>query len=88
MALPRILWGNVCGHRVTVNVKEFNSQRVTADGALKWHALEGKTILLQIIATSSEIDTDRSDSTVVVFPLVSDTQPSSTSTAAVRCKIH
>jgi polysaccharide export outer membrane protein len=34
---------------------------------VKWHALEGKTTLLQIIAASSGIDTDRSDSTVVVF---------------------
>ena len=56
--------------QVTVNVKEFNSQRVTVDGAVRkpgLHALKGKTTLLQIIAMSGGIDTDRSDWTVVVF---------------------
>jgi polysaccharide export outer membrane protein len=56
--------------QVTVVVKEFNSQRVTVEGAVKKpgvHALKGKTTLLQLIAMSGGVDRDVSDSTVVVF---------------------
>ena len=56
--------------QVTVFVKEFNSQLVTVEGAVKKpgvHALKGKTTLLQLIAMSGGVDRDISDSTVVVF---------------------
>jgi len=56
--------------QVTVSVKEFNSQRVTIEGAVMKpgvHALKGKTTLLQLIAMSGGIDRDVSDSTVVLF---------------------
>ena len=56
--------------QVTVSVKEYNSQLVTVEGAVKepgLHALKGKTTLLQLIAMSGGIDRDISDSTVVLF---------------------
>ena len=56
--------------QVTVAVKEYNSQRVTIEGAVKTpgvHALKGKTSLLQLVAMSGGLDTATSDSTVVVF---------------------
>ena len=56
--------------QVTVSVKEFNSQRVTVEGAVMKpgvHALKGKMTLLQLIAMSGGIDRDISDSTVVLF---------------------
>lgn len=56
--------------QVTVYVKEFNSRRVTVDGAIKKpgiYPIRGKTTLVQIIATA-EGPTDVSDtSSVVVF---------------------
>lgn len=56
--------------QVTVYVKEYNSQRVTVEGAVKTpgvHPLKGKTTLLQFVAMSGGLDTATSDSTVVVF---------------------
>ena len=56
--------------QVTVAVREYNSQRVTVEGAVKTpgvHALKGKTSLLQLVAMSGGLDTATSDSTVVVF---------------------
>ena len=55
--------------QVSVQVKEYNSQRVTVEGAVKKpgvHALKGKTSLLQLVAISGGLD-PVSDSTVVVF---------------------
>lgn len=55
--------------QVSVQVKEYNSQRVTVEGAVKTpgvHALKGKTSLLQLMALSGGLDAG-SDSTVVVF---------------------
>ena len=56
--------------QVTVIVKEYNSQRVTIEGAVKnpgVHPLRGKTSLMQIVAMSGGLDGASSDSTVVVF---------------------
>ncbi len=56
--------------QVTVSIKEYNSQRVTIEGAIKTpgvHALKGKTSLLQLVAMSGGLDSATSDSTVVVF---------------------
>jgi polysaccharide export outer membrane protein len=56
--------------QVTILVKEFNSQRVTIEGAVKRpgvYPLRGKTSLLQVLASAEGIDRDVSDSTVVVF---------------------
>ena len=56
--------------QVAVQVKEYNSQRVTVEGAVKnpgVHALKSKTSLLQLVAISGGLDSTASDSTVVVF---------------------
>jgi polysaccharide export outer membrane protein len=56
--------------QVAVQVKEYNSQRVTVEGAVKnpgVHALKSKTSLLQLVAISGGLDSTTSDSTVVVF---------------------
>ena len=56
--------------QVTVNIKEYNSQRVTIEGAVKTpgvHALKGNTSLQQLIAMSGGLDKDTTDWTVVVF---------------------
>lgn len=55
--------------QVTLLIKEYNSQRVTVEGAVKRpgvYPLRGKTSLLQVIATAQGLDRV-SDSTVVVF---------------------
>jgi polysaccharide export outer membrane protein len=55
--------------QVTILVKEYNSQRVTVEGAVKRpgvYPLRGKTSLLQVIATAEGLDV-ASDTTVVVF---------------------
>jgi polysaccharide export outer membrane protein len=55
--------------QVTVSVKEYNSQRVTIEGAVKTpgvHPLKSNTTLLQIVAMSGGL-ADASDSTIVVF---------------------
>jgi polysaccharide biosynthesis/export protein len=55
--------------QVTLLVKEYNSQRVTVEGAVKRpgvYPIRGKTSLLQVIATAEGLDS-ASDATVVVF---------------------
>ena len=55
--------------QVTVQVREYNSQRVTMEGAVRnpgVHVLKGKTSLLQLVAISGGLG-EASDSTVVVF---------------------
>jgi polysaccharide export outer membrane protein len=55
--------------QVTVYVKEYNSQRVTVEGAVKKpgvYPIRGKTSLLQFIALAEGLDPN-SDSTAVVF---------------------
>src|SRR5262245_55086890 len=54
--------------QVSVAIKEYNSQRVTIEGAVKTpgvHALKGKTTLIQLVALSGGLDAATSDSTVV-----------------------
>jgi polysaccharide export outer membrane protein len=56
--------------QVTVMIKEYNSQRVTVEGAVKKpgvYPIRGKTTLLQVIATAEGLDATVSDTTVVVF---------------------
>lgn len=56
--------------QVTVLVKEYNSQRVTVEGAVKKPGvfpLRGQTSLLQSIATAGGLDTNVASSEVVVF---------------------
>jgi polysaccharide export outer membrane protein len=56
--------------QVTVSIKEYNSQRVTIEGAIKTpgvHALKGQTTLMQLVAMSGGLDSATSDSTIVVF---------------------
>jgi polysaccharide biosynthesis/export protein len=55
--------------QVTVLIKEYNSQRVTVEGAVKRpgvYPIRGGLTLLQVIATAEGLDST-SDSTVVVF---------------------
>ena len=55
--------------QVTVLVKEYNSQRVTVEGAVKKpgvYPIRGRLTLLQVIATAEGFDTT-SDTTVVIF---------------------
>jgi polysaccharide export outer membrane protein len=55
--------------QVGILVKEYNSQRVTVEGAVKRpgvYPLRGKTSLLQVIATAEGLDAT-SNTTVVVF---------------------
>lgn len=55
--------------QVTVAIKEYNSQRVTLEGAVKKpgvYPLRNRTSLLQMIAVSGGLETV-SDSTVVIF---------------------
>jgi polysaccharide export outer membrane protein len=55
--------------QVTVLVKEYNSQRVTVEGAVKRpgvYPIRGRITLLQVIATAEGLDS-ASDTTVVVF---------------------
>jgi len=56
--------------QVTVLIKEYNSQRVTIEGAVKTPGVQpirGKTSLLQVLATAGGLDSTVSDTTVVVF---------------------
>jgi polysaccharide export outer membrane protein len=55
--------------QVTVLIKEYNSQRVTVEGAVKRpgvYPMRGRTSLLQVIATAEGLDAV-SDTTVVIF---------------------
>jgi len=56
--------------QVTILVKEFNSQRVTVEGAVKTpgvQPLRGQMSLLQVLAQAGGLDSAVSDSTVLVF---------------------
>lgn len=56
--------------QVTVYVKEYNSQRVTVEGAVKKpgvYPVRGKTSLLQFIALAEGLDRDTASSNVIVF---------------------
>jgi polysaccharide export outer membrane protein len=56
--------------QVTVSIKEYNSQRVTVEGAIKTpgvHSLKGQTTLMQLVAMSGGLDQATSDATIVVF---------------------
>ncbi len=58
--------------QVTVYVKEYNSQRVTVEGAVKKpgvYPIRGGSSLLQFVATAEGFDPN-SDSTVVIFRTV------------------
>jgi polysaccharide export outer membrane protein len=64
--------------QVTVLVKEYNSQRITVEGAIKKpgvYPMRGKTSLLQTIAMADGLDPN-SDSTAVVFRYTEDGQRS------------
>ena len=59
--------------QVTVFVKEFNSQRVTVEGAVKTPGvlpLRGNDTLMQVIAKSGGMDRETSSSNVAVFRTV------------------
>lgn len=59
--------------QVTVFVKEYNSQRVTVDGAVRKpgvYPIRGETSLVQAIAMAEGTDTNTASSNVVVFRTV------------------
>jgi polysaccharide export outer membrane protein len=59
--------------QVTVFVKEYNSQRVTVDGAVKKpgvYSIRGNTSLMQVIAMAEGLDTTTASSDVAVFRTV------------------
>jgi polysaccharide export outer membrane protein len=56
--------------QVTVFVKEFNSQRITLEGAIKKpgvYPIQGGLTLLQAVAIAQGLDTAVSDGTAVIF---------------------
>ena len=56
--------------QVTVNVKEFNSQRVTVEGAVKTpgvYPIKGKSTLLQVMAYAGGVDSSIATNDIVVF---------------------
>ena len=56
--------------QVTVSVKEFNSQRVTVDGAVAKpgvYPIRGRSTLLQMVSTAGGLTEASDDSNVVVF---------------------
>jgi polysaccharide export outer membrane protein len=59
--------------QVTVFVKEYNSQRVTVDGAVKKpgvYSIRGNTSLMQVIAMAEGLDSNTASSEVVIFRTV------------------
>ncbi|HUD86752.1 MAG TPA: polysaccharide biosynthesis/export family protein [Xanthobacteraceae bacterium] len=58
---------------VTVLVKEYNSQRVTVEGAVKTsgvYSIKGNTSLTQVMAMAGDIDTTVYSGNVVVFRMI------------------
>lgn len=56
--------------QVTVFVKEYNSQRVTVEGAVKTsgvYAIKGKTTLTQVLAMAGDVNGEIGSGDVVVF---------------------
>ena len=56
--------------QVTVYIKEYNSQRVTIDGAVKKpgvYPVKGKSSLLQVVAMAEGLNTDTASNEVVIF---------------------
>ena len=56
--------------QVSVNVREFNSQRVTVEGAVKApgvYPIKGRTTLLQVTALAGGLNTDVATNEIVVF---------------------
>ncbi len=61
--------------QVSVYVREYNSQRVTVEGAVKKpgvYPLRGKTSLLQFIALAEGLDKETASTNVVVFRQIGD----------------
>lgn len=61
--------------QVTVFVKEFNSQRITVEGAVKKpgvYPLRGRTTLMQAVAMSEGMDQNTASSSIAVFHQGSD----------------
>lgn len=58
---------------VTVLVKEYNSQRVTVEGAVKTsgvYSIKGNTSLTQVMAMAGDLDTTTYSGNVVVFRMI------------------
>jgi polysaccharide export outer membrane protein len=56
--------------QVTITVKEYNSQRITVEGAVRSpgvHPWRGSETLMQVIATSGGIDSNVASNDIVVF---------------------
>ena len=67
--------------QVTVYIKEYNSQRVTLDGAVKKpgvYPIRGKTTLMQAVALAEGLNDIADSSCIVVFRLTGDKRTAST----------
>lgn len=56
--------------QITVSIKEFNSQRITLDGAFKKPGIipyRGNITLVQAVANAGNFDNDVADQTVLIF---------------------
>jgi polysaccharide biosynthesis/export protein len=56
--------------QVTIQVKEYNSQRVTVSGGVKTtgvYALKGRTTLTQVLAMAGDVDSSIASGDVVIF---------------------
>lgn len=56
--------------QISVSIKEFNSQRITLDGAFKKPGIfpyRGNITLVQAVANAGNFDSDVSDQTVLIF---------------------
>jgi polysaccharide biosynthesis/export protein len=63
--------------QVTVNIKEYNSQRVTVEGSVKTsgvYAIKGRTSLVQVLAMAGGIDSTVASGDVVIFRTVDGTR--------------
>ena len=71
--------------QVSVFVKEYMSQRVTVEGAVRTPgviSLTGRTSLLQLVALSGGLDRDANPGAIVIYRSVEDRRHAACSTSA------
>lgn len=63
--------------QITVNIKEYNSQRFTVEGSVKTsgvYAMKGRTSLVQAVAMAGGVDTTVASGDVVIFRTIDGTR--------------
>ena len=63
--------------QIAISIKEFNSQRITLDGAFKkpgFFPYKGNITLLQAVASADNFDSSVSDQSVLIFRTVNGTR--------------